>query len=98
MRPMTTDMTHGDRRPYFLWDEDVSIDELRAALSQGPRAERLRLMGKMLREARDIDVWHFVTPSDVARELPLLERRLGRRRRFWAFLIDGWRKDGILPA
>jgi hypothetical protein len=95
---MTTDMTRGDRRPYFLWDEDVSIDELRAALSQAPRPERLRLLGKMLREARDIDVWHFVTPSDVARELPLVMRRLGRRGRFWEFLIEGWRKDGILAA
>ena len=28
MRPLTTDMTRRDLRPYFLWDEDVSIGEL----------------------------------------------------------------------
>lgn len=97
MRPMTTDLSRGDRRPYFLWDEDVSIDELRAVLAgkQGPE-ERLRLLGKLLREARDTDVWEFVTPEDVARALPDLVRRLGRRRRFWEFLIDGWRQDGVL--
>ena len=95
---MTLDMTCGERRPYFLWDEDVSINELRRALSQGPEEERIRLMGKMLREARDIDVWHFVTPAEVARALPALGRRLGRRRRFWEFLIQGWREDGILAA
>ena len=55
-------------------------------------------MGKMLREARDIDVWKFVAPPDVARALPVLGRRLGRRRAFWEFLIAGWRDDGILTG
>lgn len=95
---MTTDMARGDRRPYFLWDEDVSIDELRAALSTADREQRLRWMGKMLREARDIDVWHFVTPEEVASTLPELGRRLGRRKAFWEFLIRGWREDGILAG
>jgi hypothetical protein len=98
MRPLTTDMTVGDRRPYFFWDEDVSIDELRRTLAGGPHDERMRLLGKMLREARDIDVWHFVTPHEVAEALPALERRLGRRYHFWAFLIDRWRRAGILAA
>lgn len=96
MRGLTTDMTLGDRRPYFLWDEDVSIDELRATLEGPDTPRRAQLLGKMLREARDIDVWHFVTPGEVARSLPALGRRLGRRRAFWEFLIDGWREDGIL--
>ncbi|MEZ4223297.1 MAG: hypothetical protein R3B13_20295 [Polyangiaceae bacterium] len=98
MRPLTTDMSRADRRPYFLWDEDLSIAELRATLQSGSEYERQRLLGKLLREARDIDVWHFVTPNEVARALPALGRRLGRRRRFWEFLIDGWREDGIVEV
>ena len=98
MRPLTTDLARGDRRPYFLWDEDVAIDELRNVLRGGDRSERLRLLGKMLREAPDIDVWQFVSPEEVARELPLLGRRLGRRRAFWEWLIQGWREDGIIAA
>jgi hypothetical protein len=100
MRPLTLDMRELDRRPYFLWDEDVSVGELRTLLRQRDEDDpvRLRLLGKMLREARDIDVWTFVTPAEVARALPRIERRLGRRRAFWAFLIEGWREDGLLPA
>ena len=98
MRPMTTDMTCGERRPYFFWDEDVSIDELTGILRGPDGAERRRLFGKMLREARDIDVWCFVSPDEVARALPLLGRRLGKRRAFWEFLINGWREDGIVAA
>jgi hypothetical protein len=98
MRPLTADLSQDDRRPYFLWDEDVSIAELRGVMSSGPEPERQRLLGKMLREARDIDVWQFVTPEQVAQALPQLGRRLGRRRPFWEFLIQGWRDDGLLHA
>ncbi len=98
VRPLTTDMSRGDLRPYFFWDEDVSIDELRAVLAGPDSSQRDRLLGKMLREARDIDVWSFVTPAEVARALPRLGRRLGRRRAFWDFLIEGWRSDGLLSV
>jgi len=96
MRPLTTDLTEGGKRPYFLWDEDISIDELRERLRSAAPYERERLLGKMLREARDIDVWHFVTPAEVARALPNVARRVGRRLPFWTFLIEGWRADGLL--
>lgn len=98
MRPLTKDLSRVDARPYFLWDEDTSIAELRAVLA-GPDCEhRDRLIGKMLREARDIDVWAFVTPTEVARLLPRIARYLGRRKPFWEFLIEGWQRDGLLAG
>jgi hypothetical protein len=98
VRGLTTDMARGDLRAYFLWDEDVSIAELRAVLAGPDDPMRERLLGKMLREARDVDVWSFVTPAEVARVLEPLRRRLGRRYAFWKFLIDGWRSDGLLAG
>jgi hypothetical protein len=93
---MTIDLSQEQSRPYFLWDEDLSIEELRKRLQGDDRAERLRLLAKLLREARDIDVWNFVTPGQVADAFPSIRHRLGRRRAFWEFLIEGWRQDGIL--
>ena len=55
-RPLTSDLSQTELRPYFLWDEDLSIEELRVRLHGDDRRERLRLLAKMLREARDIDV------------------------------------------
>jgi hypothetical protein len=98
MRPMTIDLNRQDARPYFLWDEDLSIAELTERLRGPDPKERLRLLAKLLREARDLDVWHFVTPQEVAEALPLLSGRLGRRRGFWEFLIRGWQEDGLLPT
>ena len=98
MRALTADMTKQELRPYFLWDEDVSIDELRGVLAGPDTFERDRLLGKMLREARDLDVWAFVSPTEVARALDRIPRRIGRRLAFWRFLIDGWRSDGLLAG
>ena len=96
MRPLTIDLRRSELRPYFLWDEDLSIAELRARLGGEDGRDRLRLLAKLLREARDIDVWTFVSPQEVASALPALVHRLGRRRKFWEFLIEGWRQDGLL--
>jgi hypothetical protein len=98
MRALTTDMAHQELRPYFLWDEDVSIAELHQVLAgpDGPRRDQL--LAKMLREARDVDVWHFVRPTEVARVLERLRRRIGRRYAFWSFLIEGWRAHDLLRA
>ena len=98
MRQLTTDLEQRDARPYFLWDEDLSVAELDARLHGADPVERRRLMAKLLREARDIDVWRFVSPQEVAAELPAISFMLGRRRDFWRFLIDGWRADGILET
>ncbi len=87
-----------DRRPYFLWDEDVSNGERRAILAGPPSYERDRLLGKMLREARDIEVWRFVRPADVGHALDRLRSRIGRSYGFWRFLIYGWRADGLLAG
>ena len=91
-------MGRNDLRPYFLWDEDVSLGELRAILAGPVSYERDRLLGKMLREARDLDVWRFMRPLEVAQVLDRLRARIGRRYGFWRFLIDGWRADGLLAG
>jgi hypothetical protein len=98
MRALTTDMAASELRPYFLWDEDVSIDELRAVLAGPDSPRRDQLLGKMLREARDLDVWQFVRPQEVARVLDRLRRRIGRRYPFWSFLIESWRSRDLISA
>jgi hypothetical protein len=96
MASLSIDLGRGDLRPYFLWDEETTTAELRAHLNNSASPERLRLLAKMLREARDTDVWHFVSPGEVAEALPTIARYLGRRRKFWEFLISGWRADELL--
>jgi hypothetical protein len=81
--------------PYFLWDEPMTLAELRSRLRSASGPERLRLLGRILREARDPDVWRFTTPAEVSAHWSELQRFLGRRRAFWEFLLGRWRDLGL---
>ena len=82
--------------PYFLWDEPMSGAEFRRRLSSASPPERTRLLAKVLREARDTDVWKFTTPEEVWRRWNELAPQLGRRRGFWEFLLQRWRQEGLI--
>src|SRR2546426_11606759 len=82
--------------PYFLGDEPMTVEEFRRRLQTASAAEQARLLAKLLREARDIDVWRFTSPEEVWRRWPALSRHLGRRRRFWEFLLYRWHAEGLV--
>ena len=67
MSRLTTDMRDEDSRPYFLWDEPLTIRQLREILRSGSEQERLAYMAKILREARYEDVWEFLSVDDLVR-------------------------------
>ncbi len=93
---LSTDLRSPIAVPYFLWDEPMTVAQLREKLSSGSDDERVRLMGKLLREARDTDVWNFTTPAEVVRVWDKIEPHLGRRRRFWNYLIREWKELGLI--
>lgn len=69
-------------RPYFLWNEPTTVAQFRAALASAQDEERAVLLGRLMREARDPDVWEFTSVAEVRRLFPLINRYLGRRRAF----------------
>lgn len=92
VRPLTREMDDEDKVPYFLWDEDLTVREVRERLARAPEVERIRWLGKIMREARDDEVWRFTTPAEVVAHFEALRPHLGRRLAFWEFLIDGFRR------
>lgn len=92
---LTDDLASDSAIPWFLWDEPMTMSELRGRLERSD-ADRIRLLGKILREARDEEVWLFTTPAEISRLWPDLERHLGRRRDFWRFLLNQWREQGLV--
>jgi hypothetical protein len=77
---LSTDLDDPEAVPYFLWDEPMTVAELKRRLAASSPAERARFLGKILREARDEEVWTFTTPEEVAGEWPRISLHLGRRR------------------
>ena len=93
---LTSDLSRDDAVPYFLWDAPMTVREIRSVLGGPASAERTRLLARILREARDTDVWTFVAPAQVVAEWDEVAPFHGRRRAFWRFLIDRWRAEGFL--
>jgi hypothetical protein len=97
VQPLSTDLDDPDARPYFVWDEHITMRELRQKLASPVVEERALWMARVLREARYQDVWQLLRLSEVLAMWPLLDRHLGRTREFWNWLIEGWRSDGLIP-
>ncbi len=95
MAALSLELHDPNARPYFLWDEQTTIGAFREALARGDSADKARLLGKLLREARDEDVWQFTTVTEVRSLWPSIERYLGRRRAFWTYLLEAWRLHGL---
>lgn len=94
--PLSTELDNPLAIPYFLWDEPMTVKELRERLQTASPAERTRLLAKVLREARDTDTWRFTSPDEVWRNWPAISRHLGRRREFWQFLLERWNREGFV--
>ena len=93
---LSSDLDDPDAIPYFLWDDPMTVAELRRSLAEASEPERLRLLGRVLREARDTDVWKFTTLAEVVRLFPRLRAHLGRRLAFWDYLLGLWRALGLI--
>jgi hypothetical protein len=85
-------------RPYFLWDEDITADELRARLSDRDPEVRAYFLGKLMRQAKPDDVFGFVSLREIVDQFPAVQRYLGRSREFWSWLIEQWGKPTRGPG
>ena len=96
-RRLGTDLEDPEVRPWFLWDEDLSVRELREALADERHPRWVELAAKVMREARDDQVWLFLRPQRAVARYQDIAPRLGRRRAFWDYLVHAWRRHGFVP-
>lgn len=81
-------LTDQQGRPYFLWDVDMTLAELRRRIAGPDPRIRGYLIGKMLRQAKPDDALTFVDRATIQELWAHLERHLGRRRAFWRWYVD----------
>lgn len=96
IKTLSSDLAANISTPYFMWDEPMTVSELKKKIESGSSKERTRLLGKVLREARDTDVWKFTKPQAVWDAWHDLAPHLGRRRLFWEFILKRWREEGLI--
>jgi hypothetical protein len=75
-------------RPYFLWDNDVTLGELRAHLAAADDDRRAYWLAKLMRQAKPDDALAIAGADEMRRLWARLERSLGRTRAFWSWYLD----------
>lgn len=81
------------KRPYFLWDYDLTDAQVREILHGNNETERRWLMSRILASAAYQDVWHYLTLADIVKEFPYLKMRpqikemWGRALRVWGYHV-----------
>lgn len=83
-------------RPWFLWDMEIDEDAFRSRLQDPDPDVRAQWQGRLLREANFTEVWTYLTLTEVLANWDRISRHLGRRRDFWQWLLDGWKRDGLI--
>ena len=83
-------------RPYFLWDVDMTLDELTRQLAEADLPVRAYLTGKVMRQAKPDDALQFISAQQMADLWPHLEKHLGNKRDFWSWLLEEWKRRGMV--
>jgi len=83
-------MIDAKRRPYFLWDTDMSLDDFTRALQHDDPAVRAYFLGKLMRQAKPDDVFVFVSVAEIRESWPSVQKYLGRSAAFWSWLLETW--------
>lgn len=79
------------QRPYFIWDYDLTEDDVRTILRGDNEYEKVQMMVRILESARWEDIWQYLTLAEVRRYWPQLYRRMRRPvRDVWAWALEVW--------
>lgn len=77
-------------RPYFLWDCDLTMQQLRSELVGADPTTRAYWVGKVMRQAKPEDALALIPAAQMADQWDAVERHLGERRAFWTWLLTRW--------
>jgi hypothetical protein len=85
-------MKHQKTTPYFLWDYDLSEDEVRKILEKGDEFSRLWLVARILESAKYEDVWKYLTLDEILKIFPRLKLKKPIKEA-WLHAFKAWEVD-----
>jgi hypothetical protein len=77
-------------RPYFLWDYDLSEDDVRRILREGSHVDKNWMLSRVLESAKYEDVWKYTSLSEVREMMPILKIKKPIRQA-WERALNVWR-------
>lgn len=88
---MMNEQAPAKKRPYFIWDYDLSEDDVRAILRGDNEYEKVQMMVRILERCSWDDIWEYLTLAEVLRYWNQIHRRIRRELRpAWELAIKVW--------
>ena len=82
------------QRLYFLWDYDISDEDIRRILNSGSSSEKAWIITRILEYAKWDDIWRYLTVADIRENFEHLRFRRPQDSELWAYALDRWtRRD-----
>lgn len=77
------------QRPYFLWDYNVTDQDVRNILAGKNEINRQWIIARILTNAAYADIWQYLTLEDVVKEFPRLRLR-SQTKEIWTRALRVW--------
>ena len=74
--------------PYFLWDYDLTEDEIKAIL-RGDDVQKAWLVARLLESARFEDIWEYISLVELRAIFPKLQLK-PQIRAVWEYALLVW--------
>ncbi|MEK7141308.1 MAG: hypothetical protein AAB800_02050 [Patescibacteria group bacterium] len=81
--------TKNSKRPYFLWDYDLTEEQVREILRGDNKTQKIWMMSRIVESARFQDVWNYITYDELKSSLPELKLKPPIRR-VWEHAFSVW--------
>ena len=75
--------------PYFLWDYDLSENQIRKILHGNNEVEKLWLIARIITHAKFDDIWQYLTLEDIVRVFSKLRLSL-KSKQNWQRALNVW--------
>lgn len=76
-------------RPYFLWDYDLTDQDVRRILQGENETEKIWMMSRILESARYEDVWKYLSLRELRERFPELKLKPPIRQ-VWEHALQVW--------
>lgn len=77
------------KRPYFLWDYDLTEEDVRRILAGDNETEKIWMMSRILESATYEDVWRYITYVQIRQFFPKLQLKPPIRH-VWEYAFRVW--------
>ncbi len=86
-----TGSSQGGESPSFLWDYDLTREQVLEILHHRPMPEKKWLIARILEQAKLSEVLQYLSVSDIAKALPHVQLKPATKAH-WEKAIQAWTK------